>query len=145
MVRLVCAAIVASLVFPASALASLSFAFDRAQARPGQVVHAFQADPDGNPAAAWGGDTFDPASVTLYLVRLRSPFSWRLRLGPMQIDANNVWNVTFRLPKKLRPGLYTTAFFCPPCGNTFFTSTLPTDEWTRKPSRVLKVLRPVRR
>jgi hypothetical protein len=145
MVRLVVAAIAASLVFPASALAALSFSFDRAQARPGQVVHAFQADSDGNPAPAWGGDTFDPASVTLYLVRLRSPFAWRLRLGPMQIDANHVWNITFRLPKKVKPGLYTTAFFCGPCGDTFFPSTLPSERWTAEPSRVLKVPPRVRR
>lgn len=145
MVRLVSAAIVASLVFPASAFAALSFSFDRAQARPGQVVHAFQADTDGNPVPAWGGDAFDPASVTIYLVRLRSPSGWRLGLGPMQVDADHVWNVTFRLPRTLRAGLYTTAFFCRPCGNTFFTSTLPSERWTPKPSRVLKVLRPVQR
>jgi hypothetical protein len=139
--RLVLATAVASLVFPVSALASLSFSFDRGVARQGQAVHAFQADPEGNPAPAWDSGTFDPATVTVYLVRLRDPFAWRLRLGPMQTDANQVWGITFRLPKKLRPGLYTTAFFCRPCGDTFFTSTLSSDRWTRKPSRVLNVVR----
>jgi hypothetical protein len=126
--RLVLAIAVVSLIFPISALAALSFSFDRAQARPGQVVRAFQADSDGSPAPAWDSDTFDPASVTIYLVRLRNPFAWRLSLGPMQIGADHVWNISFRLPKKLRPGLYTTAFFCRPCGDTFF-----------------RVLRPLRR
>lgn len=129
-------ALVAALVFPAAALGSLSFAFDRAEARQGQLVHAFQADADGNPVAAWWDG--DPAEVTIYLVRLRSPYTRRVRLGPMQVDANGSWNITFRVPKKLRPGLYTTAFLCAPCGNTFFPST---DRWTRTPSRVLKVTR----
>jgi hypothetical protein len=124
------------LVLPASAQAALSFAFDRAQARPGQVVRAYQADSDGKPAPAWG--TMDPASVTIYLVRLREPSAWRLRLGPMRTNAQGVWNIAFRVPK-VRPGLYTTAFFCRPCGNTFFPSTLPGDQWTPKPSRVLKI------
>ena len=141
--RLVVAIAVASLILPPSASAALSFAFDRAQARPGQVVRAFQADSEGVPLPAWSD--MDPATVTMYLVRVRNPSAWRLKLGPMRIDADRIWNITFRVPKKLRPGLYTTAFFCRPCGNTFFPSTLPGDRWTRKPSRVLKVMRSVRR
>jgi hypothetical protein len=131
-----------ALFLPAPAGAALSFAFDRAQARPGQVVRAFQADSGGHPIHAWAD--FDPASVTLYLVRLsaaelgQAPTPSALRLGPMRIDRNGVWTITFRVPK-VRPGLYTTAFFCRPCGNTFFPSTLPGTPWTRNPGRVLKI------
>lgn len=137
--RLVVVAASVALALPVSAQAALSFAFDRAQARPGQLVHAFQADPDGNPVSAWGDGDFDPASVTIYLVRLRQPFGWRLRLGPMQVDDRGVWNIAFRVPKKIRAGLYTTAFFCRPCGDTYFPSTTTSDAWTSKPSRVLRI------
>jgi hypothetical protein len=141
MLRAIVAASVTAVALPASASAALSFVFDRAQAHRGQLVHAFQADTDGRPVKAWGD--FDPASVTVYLVRLRNPYAWRFRIGPMKIDARGVWNVTFRVPK-VRPGLYTTAFFCRPCGNTFFPSTLPDDQWTPKPSRALKIEAPAR-
>ena len=134
----------AALVLPTTAHAALSFAFDRAQARPGQIVRAFQADPEGNPAPAWGTGTFDSALVTIYLVRLRAPNDWRLLLGPMRTDDRGVWSIAFRMPK-IRPGLYTTAFYCRPCGDTFFPSTTPGDQWTPKPSRVLKISAPRRR
>jgi hypothetical protein len=136
---LVLSLVAATLVLPSTALGALSFAFDRGQARPGQLVHAFQADPDGHPVPAWGTDTLDPASVTIYLVRLRAPFAWRLRLGPMQTNAQGVWNIAFRVPRKIRPGLYTTAFFCQPCGSTFFPSTTLAEVWTPNTSRVLKI------
>ena len=138
MLRAVVAGVAAALVLPVSAEAALSFAFDRAQARPGQRVTAFQADSDGNPLAAWWDG--DPAEVTIYLVRAREPANWRRRIGPMTIDSAGVWSITFRLPK-VRPGLYTTAFFCRPCGDTFFPSTLPGAPWTGKPGRVLRVRR----
>jgi len=125
-----------ALILPVSAQAALSFAFDRAQARPGQVVHAYQAESDGTPLPAWG--TFDPALVTIYLVRVREPSASRRRLGPMGTNAQGVWSIAFRVPK-VRPGLYTTAFYCRPCGNTFFPSTTPGDSWSPKPSRVLKI------
>src|SRR5439155_9867319 len=106
-----------ALLVPASAQAALSFAFDRAQARPGQVVHAYQADSDGNPAPAW--DQLD--GVTLYLARVNN-LSRRVRLGPMGIDGNGVWSIDFRVPRVKR-GLYMISFFCEPCGNTYFGST----------------------
>jgi hypothetical protein len=133
--RAVLAAAAAALVLPVSAQAALSFAFDRAQARPGQLVHAYQADPDGNPAPAW--DRLD--GVTLYLARVNLP-ARRVRLGAMQIDANGVWSIDFRVPK-VRPGLYEIAFLCAPCGNTYFGSTDGGSAWTGKPGRVLKVRR----
>jgi hypothetical protein len=136
--RAVLAAVAVVLVFPVSAQAALSFAFDRAQARVGQRVHAYQADVDGNPIAAWWEG--DPAQVTIYLVRVRDPAHWRRRLGPMAIDERGVWSIDFRVPK-VKPGLYTTAFYCRPCGNTFFPSTVTGSPWTGKPGRVLKVRR----
>ncbi len=104
MIRAALVAVAAALILPVSAQAALSFVFGRAQARPGQRVHAFQADPDGNPAPAW--EKLD--GVTIYLARL-SNIARRVRLGPMGIDANGVWSIDFRVPK-VRPGLYTIAF-----------------------------------
>ena len=125
------------LLQPASAFAALSFAFDRAEAHPGQLVHAYQADADGNPAPAWG--SIDPASVTIYLGRLNNQ-NRQTELGPMGIGADGVWSISFRVPRLPR-GLYTIAFLCRPCGNTFFASTLPGTRWTGTPGRVLRILR----
>ena len=135
MFRAVLAAVAAALVVPLSAQAALSFAFDRAQARVGQRVHAYQADSEGNPAPAW--DTLD--GVTLYLARVGN-LSRRVRLGEMGIDANGVWSIDFRVPT-VRPGLFMIAFSCDPCGNTYFGSTSLGSPWTGKPGRVLKVRR----
>ena len=135
MFRAVLAAVAVALVVPVSAQAALSFAFDRAQARIGQRVHAYQADPEGNPAPAW--DQLD--GVTLYLASVRN-LSHHVRLGEMGIDDQGVWSIDFRVPK-LRPGLYMIAFHCRPCGDTFFGSTYLRSSWTGKPGRVLKVRR----
>jgi len=133
--RAALAAVAAALVVPATAQAALSFAFDRAQARVGQQVHAYQADPDGNPAPAW--DTLD--RVTLYLARVDN-ISHRVRLGQMGVDDQGVWSIDFRVPK-VKPGLYMIAFYCVPCGSTYFGSAEPHSAWTRKAGRVLKVRR----
>ena len=135
MVRTLLAVAAVALVVPVSAQAALSFAFDRAQARPGQVVHAYQADPEGNPAPAW--DRLD--DVTVYLARVEHP-SRRVRLGSMGIDDQGVWSIAFRVPK-VQPGLFTIAFFCGPCGNTYFSSIGTDATWTGRPGRVLKVRR----
>ena len=135
MLRAVFAALAAALILPVSAQAALSFAFDRAQARVGQRVHAYQADAEGNPAPAW--EALD--GVTLYLARVDT-LSHRVRLGQMGIDDQGVWSLDFRVPK-VRPGLYMIAFLCAPCGNTYFGSTDLHSAWTRKPGRVLKVRR----
>jgi hypothetical protein len=58
----------------------------------------------------------------------------------MGTDVNGVWSVFFRVPK-IRPGLYAIAFFCRPCGNSYFSSVGARTGWTPKPSRVLKVRR----
>jgi len=76
--RAALAAVAAALVVPATAQAALSFAFDRAQARVGRQVHAYQGD---------------------------------------------------------------AAFYCVPCGSTYFGSAEPHSVWTRKAGRVLKVRR----
>jgi hypothetical protein len=133
--RAVVAAAAVALVVPVSAQAALSFAFDRAQARVGDRVHAYQADPDGNPAPAW--DRLD--GVTLYLARVNN-LSRRVRLGSMGIDDQGVWSIDFRVPK-VKPGLYMIAFFCGPCGDTYFGSTYLGSSWSGKPGRVLKVRR----
>jgi len=133
--RAVLTAVAAALVVPVSAQAALSFAFDRAQARVGQRVHAYQADSDGNPAPAWS--TLD--GVTLYLARVND-LSRRVRLGEMSTDDQGVWSIDFRVPK-VKPGLFMIFFFCRPCGDTFFGSTYLGTSWTGKPGRVLKVRR----
>ena len=135
MLRAVFATAAVALLVPVSAQAALSFAFDRAQARPGQRVHAYQADAEGNPAPAW--DRLD--GVTLYLARVNN-LSKRVRLGPMAIDGKGVWSLDFRVPR-VRPGLYMISFFCGPCGNTYFGSTYVGSSWSGKPGRVLKVRR----
>ena len=135
MIRAVLAVLAVALVVPVAAQAALSFRFDRAQARPGQAVHAFQTDADGNPAPAW--DRLD--GVTLYLASVNN-LRHRVRLGEMGIDANGVWSIDFRVPQ-VRAGLYAIAFLCAPCGNTFFSSVDTRAAWTRKPGGVLKVRR----
>ena len=135
MIRAVLAAVAAALLVPVSAQAALSFAFDRAQARVGQRVHAYQATADSMPAPAW--ERLD--GVTLYLARVNN-LSRRVRLGPMGIDEQGVWSIDFRVPK-VKPGLFMIAFDCGPCGNTFFGSTYLGSAWTGKPGRVLKVRR----
>jgi hypothetical protein len=129
------AAVAVALIVPVSAQAALSFAFDRAQARIGQRVHAYQADPSGNPAPAW--DRLE--GVTLYLARVNN-LSRRVRLGEMGIDADGVWSIEFFVPR-VRPGLYMIAFLCRPCGDTYFGSTDLRTPWAGKPGRVLKVRR----
>jgi hypothetical protein len=133
--RAILAAAAAALALPVSAQAALTFAFDRAQARIGQPVHAYEADFYGNPTPAW--EQLD--GVTLYLASVGN-LSHRVRLGEMGIDADGVWSIDFRVPK-IRPGLYMISFFCGPCGNTYFGSTDLHSPWTRKPGRVLKVRR----
>jgi hypothetical protein len=133
--RAILAVSATTLAVPVSAQAALSFAFDRSQARPGQRVHAYQADPEGNPAPAW--DRLE--GVTLYLARVDN-LSHRVRLGQMGIDQQGVWSIDFRVPK-VRPGLYMISFLCGPCGNTYFGSTYTHSAWTRTPGRVLKVRR----
>ena len=135
MFRAVLAAAAAAHVVPDTAQAARALALDRAPARPGPPVPAYQADPDGNPSPAW--DRLD--GVTLYLARVNQP-ARRVRLGPMGIDANGVWSIDFRVPK-VRPGLYEIFFFCGPCGHTSFGSTYRGSAWTGKPGRVLKVRR----
>jgi hypothetical protein len=133
--RAVLAAAVVALVVPVSAQAALTFAFDRAQARIGQPVHAYQADSSGRPAPAWE----KLEGVTLYLASVRN-LSHRVRLGEMGVNADGVWSIDFRVPK-VRPGLYMIAFFCTPCGGTYFGSADRYTEWTRKPGRLLRVRR----
>ena len=129
------AAAAVALVLPVAAQASLSFAFDRAQARIGQHVHAYQADPDGNAVPAW--DTLQ--GVALYLASVGN-LSHRARVGTVQTDGQGVWSIDFRVPK-VRPGLYMIAFLCAPCGNSYFGSADRYTAWTGKPGRLLKVRR----
>jgi hypothetical protein len=95
--RAVLAAAAAALIVPVSAQAALSFAFNRAQARIGQPVHAYQADFSGTPAPAWE----KLEGVTLYLASVGN-LSHRVQLGEMGIDADGVWSIDFRVPKVRR-------------------------------------------
>jgi hypothetical protein len=133
--RAVLAAAAVVLVVPASAQAALTFAFDHAQARIGQPVHAYQADVSGKPTPAWE----NLEGVTLYLASVGN-LSHRVRLGEMGIDADGVWAIDFRVPK-VRPGLYMIAFLCTPCGDTYFGSADRYTAWTGHRGRILKVRR----
>lgn len=133
--------------FAPAASAALSFRFDRASARPGETVLAFEP---GFPRA--------PSGVAIYLVptRLpgvrpdlaggyllsRPPKHNVIRLGPPRLTRAHLLTIRFRVPD-VAPGDYTTAFWCRTCakGGDFFASTYWGEPWTGKPGTVLRVQR----
>jgi len=130
-------------MLPGSASAALFLTLSRVTAAPGTTVAAFE------PVQAWA-----PAKgIDVYLVPVRLKAlqaggvlhavpAGRLvvRLGPLTVDRNHRYAITFRVPD-VPPGDYTTAFWCRPCGGTFFTSAAPTDTWTPGHGPVLRVVR----
>lgn len=139
--------VLASLAIVSPAGAALSFTFDRASARPGTTVAASEP---GWPSA--------PTGVTVYLVptRLRGvkpdpaggyilrrpPKRDIVKLGRPRLTREHLLTIRFRVPK-VRPGNYTTAFWCRTCaqGGDFFASALWGAPWTGSPGTVLRITR----
>jgi hypothetical protein len=135
------------LLIASPAEAALSFRFNRASARPGMSVVAFQP--------GWNGA---PTGVVVYLVptRLpgvtpdnagsyilpRPPAHDAVRLGRPRLTRSGDLSIRFRVPR-VAPGDYTTAFWCSSCAEhgDFFASALWGAPWTRAPGAVLRVRR----
>jgi len=135
------------LVVASSAAAALSFRFDRANARAGMTVVASEP---GWPSA--------PVGVTVYLVptRLpgvrpdpaggyilrRPPTDGVIKLGQPRLTRTHLLTIRFRVPN-VRPGNYTTAFWCRTCANggDFFASALWGATSTGAPGTVLHITR----
>jgi hypothetical protein len=133
----------AASVVPGVASAALFLTLSRVRAAPGEQVTAYE------PVAAWTSATgIDVYLVPVRLKALRSggvlhavPAGPRVvRLGPLTIDRRHRFAITFRVPN-VPAGDYTTAFWCPPCGGTFFTSAAPNDTWDPSGGPVLRVVR----
>jgi hypothetical protein len=147
----VAAALVLAGVLAGDASAAISLVFSKLHARPGERMSAYQ--PGG---LAWRPG--EHAGVTVYLIptsllpsfgaagirhgRPRTGPRVRL-LGELVGDAHGVGRVVFRVPR-VRPGRYTTAVFCRPCGNTYFASRFRDnpDRYSRHPDPgILRVRR----
>ena len=119
---------------------ALFLTLSRTLASPGESITAYE------PTPAWTV----PKGIDVYLVPVALspeaplhaiPKSRRLvRLGPLGIDRRHRFAITFRVPN-VPPGDYTTAFWCPPCGGTFFTSAAPRTPWSRRGGPVLRIVR----
>jgi hypothetical protein len=149
------AAATVALATPPSATAALGLYFSKTVATPGERLLAYSAIRPGHPAH-WNSA---PAQTRVYLVpldlsaaqplpdgsmHLGSPPSNRriIYLGRMRLNAHGVLSIAFRVPS-VRPGLYTTAFWCIPCApprGSFFASVLSSASWTGRSGPVLRVL-----
>jgi hypothetical protein len=141
------ASVLVLLVLAPSALAALSFRFDRASARPGATVVASEL-----------GWSSAPTGVTVYLVPTRLPGVTPdpaggyvlsgppkrnvIKLGRPLLTRTHVLAIRFRVPQ-VAPGDYTTAFWCRSCakGGDFFASTYWGEAWAGKPGTVLRIVR----
>lgn len=128
-----------------SAEAALSFRFDRASARPGTSVVAFEP-----------GWSRAPIGVTVYFVSTRLPGvtpdpagSYILprppkrnviELGRPRLTRSHLFEIRFRVPS-VKSGDYTIAFWCRTCarGGDFFASALWGATWTGAPGTVLRI------
>jgi hypothetical protein len=145
--RVVASGIALLLLTTSPAGAALAFRFDRASARPGQSVLAFEP--------GWNGV---PGGLTLYLVPTRlpgvtpdaagsyilkgPPAHGAIRLGGPYLTASHRIAIRFRVPRA-RPGDYTIAFWCLSCSKDgdFFASALWGARWTGAPGSVLRITR----
>lgn len=130
-----------------SAEAALSFKFDRASARPGTSVVAFEP-----------GWSSAPSGVTVYLVSTRLPGVTPdpaggyilprppkrnvVKLGRPRLTGSHLLEIRFRVPH-VKAGDYTIAFWCRTCakGGDFFASTLWGAAWTGAAGTVLRITR----
>lgn len=139
--------LVAMLAAATPAEAALAFRFNRASARPGQYVVAFER-----------GWRAVPFGVTVYLVPTRlpgvtpdgagsyilrkPPAHHTIRLGHPRLTRSHRLLIRFRVPR-VAPGDYTTAFWCLSCARhgDFFASALWGAPWTGAPDEVLRITR----
>ena len=139
--------VVSTLVVPSSAQAALAFRFNRASAHPGTYVVAFEP-----------GWRSAPTGVIVYLVptRLpgvtpdsagsyilsRPPAHGAIRLGRPRLANSQRLSIRFRVPH-VRPGDYTTAFWCSTCARhgDFFASALWGAPSTRAAGAVQRITR----
>ncbi len=135
------------LLIASPAEAALAFRFNRASARSGTYVAAFEP--------GWRGV---PTGVVVYLVPTRLPgvtpdaagsYILRkppahdvIRLGRPQLTPSHRLSIRFRVPH-IAPGDYTTAFWCLSCAKhgDFFASALWGAPWTGAPGGVLRITR----
>ena len=136
-----------TLVVASSAQAALAFRFNRASARPGASVVAFEP-----------GWSRAPTGVIVYLVSTRlagvmpdpaggyilskPPVQGASRLGRPRLSQSRRLSIRFRVPH-VPPGDYTTAFWCSTCAKhgDFFASAPWGATWTRTAGAVLRVTR----
>jgi hypothetical protein len=152
------AAATVALATASSATAALGLDFSNPVATPGERLLAYSAIRPGHPAH-WNSA---PAQTRVYLVPLDlsaaqplpdgsmhlgppPPSNRRIiYLGRMRLNDHGVLSIDFRVPS-VRPGLYTTAFWCIPCApprGSFFASVLSSASWTDRSGPVLRVLAP---
>ena len=138
------AAAVAAAAAPSLASAALFLMVSPVRAAPGDRVTAVETTRSGEYIRAWGSAArIDVYLVPVDLVRglLHRPPTARgvVRLGPLTIDRRHRYAITFTVPH-VRPGDYTTAFWCRPCGRTFFASALAGERWAPRRGPVLRVV-----
>ena len=145
---LVAAELVTLVVVPDSQ-ASLFFLFNRASARPGMTVLAFQ-DPAYVPS---------PKGIVVYLIPTRlpgvspnaaggyilfhPPTHDVVKLGNARRLPGSTIGIRFRVPR-VRPGNYTIGLWCSACykgHGDFFPSAPWGEKWTGAPGDVLRVTR----
>jgi hypothetical protein len=122
-------ALVGAGTLASQASAAIVLAFDRQTAHPGQRVSVYTALGPGQPNRLFPITGQRRLGITVYLVPLaqarvgpygRPPRRW-IRVGELVRD-RGVGRLTFVVPR-IRPGRYTTAVWCRPCGGghgTFF-------------------------
>lgn len=121
-----------ALVAVESAPAAIAPVFDRATARIGESVAAFQP---GSFQPGCGG--IRRSGIRLYLITVRQAYALafptsdaalpnppprsllRRPLGELRCARGGVLRLRFRIPA-VAPGRYTTLVHCKPCGNTWF-------------------------
>lgn len=145
----VCAALLVALLLSSSAQAALSFVFNKASARPGMTVLAYQ------PPAY----TPSPKGIVVYLIPTRlpgvrpnsgggyvlfhPPTRHVVRLGNARYVSGGRIGVRFRVPA-VTPGNYTIGLWCSTCYHgrgDFISSALWGEAWTGVAGNVLRITR----
>jgi hypothetical protein len=139
--------VVVVLAAASPAEAALAFRFNRASARPGQPVVAFEPGWSTSPSGVivylvptrLPGVT--PDSAGSYILR-RPPAHHTIRLGRPHLSRTHRLFIRFRVPH-VPPGNYTTGFWCLSCAKhgDFFASALWGAPWTGAPGEVLRITR----
>jgi hypothetical protein len=145
--RVIASGVALLLLTASPAEAALAFRFDRASARPGQYVVAFQPGWRSVPAGLivylvptrLPGVTPDAAGS--YILR-KPPAHHTVRLGRPRLTRSHRLSIRFRVPD-VASGDYTTAFWCLSCAEhgDFFASALWGAPWTGVPDGVLRIRR----